>query len=522
MTSPFALLDWLVLGAYVALLFAGGWLFRPRHTGNSREYFLAGGRIPAWLAAISVLSATQSAATFLGGPDYGFRGDYTYIAGNIGGLIGALFVAHYLIPRFYAIRATTVYELLEVRFSRRAMRAAGAMFLIGRVFAGGARVYLAAIAVSMVMFASVDASGIVIAAALVMLAAFLFTFAGGLRSVILNDLLQFAIYLGAALATLVWLWTSIPASTAEIVHGLAHAPDGVDKLRLFDWSLDLSKPFAMPAVICGLSLLYIASSGTDQDVTQRLLASPDARTGSRGLILSLVATVPVVFVFITIGLLLHVVYQRPELMGGRPLALGTTFEGQKISTFMHYILTQLPAGLRGLVTAGVFAAAIATTNSALNAMSSVMVQDFYRPWRERRGAVEDRHYVGAGRWGMAIAGIAMFAFAIASFYWQRASDKPLLEFALQVMVFSYAGLLGVYFTALFSTRGTTGSVIAALLAGFVTVACCQPYLASALGLPDWAGRLAFPWQLCLGAAVATVVCLAPKGNGSRAWPDRSS
>ncbi|MEZ5684309.1 MAG: sodium:solute symporter, partial [Novosphingobium sp.] len=275
MSSPFSLLDWLVIGLYVTLLFTGGWLFRPRQTEDTHDYFLAGGQVPAWMAAISVLSATQSAATFLGGPDYGFRNDYTYIAGNIGGLIGALFVAHYMIPRFYAIKATTVYELLETRFSRRAMRWAGGMFLIGRVFAGGARVYLAAIAVSMVMFASIDATGIVIAAALVMLAAFLFTFAGGLRSVILNDLLQFAIYLGAALATLIWLWTSIPASAADIVHGLANAPDGVNKLRLFDWSFDPAKPFAMPAIVFGLSLLYIASTGTDQDVTQRLLASPD-------------------------------------------------------------------------------------------------------------------------------------------------------------------------------------------------------------------------------------------------------
>ena len=511
MTSPFAPLDWLVIGAYVALLFAGGWLFRPRGAETSRDYFLAGGQIPAWMAAISVLSATQSAATFLGGPDYGFRNDYTYLAGNFGGLIGALFVAHYLIPRFYAIKATTVYELLEVRFSTRAMRAAGAMFLIGRVFAGGARVYLAAIAVSMVMFASVDAQGIVIAAALVMLAAFVFTFAGGLRSVILNDLVQFAVYLGAALATLVWLWTSIPASTGEIVSGLANAPGGVDKLRLFDWSLDPTKPFAMPAVICGISLLYIASTGTDQDVTQRLLASKDAKTGARGLILSLVATVPVVFMFVTIGLLLHVVYQRPELMGGHALALGSTFEGQKISTFMHYILTQLPPGLRGLVTAGVFAAAIATTNSALNAMSSVMVQDFYRPWKERRGGAAERHFVLAGRWGMALAGVAMFGMAVLSFYWQRSSDKPLLEFALQVMVFAYAGLLGVYFTALFSRRGNTTSVVAALIAGFVTVACCQPYFAAALGLPEWLGKLAFPWQLCIGAGVATLVCNLPAG-----------
>jgi SSS family solute:Na+ symporter len=254
MHSTFALLDWVVIGLYTIVLFAGGWLFRPRRAENTRDYFLAGGTIPAWMAAISVLSATQSAATFIGGPDYGFRNDYTYLAGNIGGLIGALFVARFLIPRFYAIKATTVYELLEVRFSRRAMRAAGAMFLIGRVFAGGARVYLAAIAVAMVMFASVDAGGITIAAALVMLAAFAFTFAGGLRSVILNDLIQFVIYLSAALAVLVWLWTSVPASTGEIVAGLAHSPGGVDRLRVFDWSLDPTKPFAMPAVIFGVSL----------------------------------------------------------------------------------------------------------------------------------------------------------------------------------------------------------------------------------------------------------------------------
>ena len=516
MHSSFAPLDWLVIGLYTLLLFAGGWIFRPRGAGSAREYFLAGGTVPAWMAAISVLSATQSAATFLGGPDQGFRGDYTYLSGNVGGLIGALFVAKFLIPRFYAIRATTVYELLEVRFSRRAMRAAGLMFLIGRVFAGGARVYLAAIAVAMVMFGSVDAGGIVVAAALVMVAAFTFTFAGGLRSVILNDLIQFVVYLSAALAVLVWLWTSIPAPAGAIIDGLAHSPGGVDKLRLFDWSWDPTRPFAMPAIIFGVSLLYVASTGTDQDVTQRLLASKDAKTGVRGLILSLVATLPVVFMFVTIGLLLHVVYQRPELMGGQVLTLGTTFEGQKISTFMHYILTQLPPGLRGLVTAGVFAAAIATTNSALNAMSSVMVQDFYRPFKERRGGAEERHYVMAGRWGMALAGLAMFGMAVLSFYWQRATDKPLLEFALQVMVFAYAGLLGVYFTALFSRRGSTNSVIAALIAGFVSVACCQPYLVKSLHLPFWLGTLAFPWQLCLGTAVATLVCLTAPGEKENA------
>lgn len=510
MNLPFATADWIVIAAYVAVLFAGGWLFMPRRTETSREYFLAGGTVPSWLAAISVLSATQSAATFLGGPDYGYRGDYTYLGTNLGGLIGAIFVARVLIPRFYAIRATTVYELLTVRFSRTATRWAGGMFLLGRVLAGGARVYLAAIAIAMVMTGSVDAMGIVAASAVLVVASFLFTFVGGLKSVLWNDLVQFVIYLGAAIAVLVFLRLSIPASTADLIHGLAHTPEGVNKLRLFDFSLDPARPFSFLAIVTGVALLYIANSGLDQDTTQRLLACRDARTGARGLYLSVLATVPVVAVFVTIGLLLYVFYNRPDLMGGAVSGVGQEFAGQKISVFMHYILTQVPPGLRGLVTVGVTAAAVATTNSALNAMSSVLIQDFYRPWRERRaGDAAERHYVRAGRVGMGLVGLAMFGMAVLSFYWQRYADMPLLEFALQVMVFAYAGLLGVYFTAIFTTRGSTASVIAALLVGFTIVLLLQPAVAQLIGLPPLLATLSFPYQLCLGALASTLVCAFP-------------
>ena len=87
---PFSLADWLVIAAYLLLLVAGGWIFTPRRTASAHDYFLAGGSVPAWLAALSVLSATQSAATFLGGPDYGYHGDLTYLGGNIAGLIAAV------------------------------------------------------------------------------------------------------------------------------------------------------------------------------------------------------------------------------------------------------------------------------------------------------------------------------------------------------------------------------------------------------------------------------------------------
>ena len=239
MSLPFSIADWVVIAAYVLLLLAGGWIFTPRNTGTAHDYFLAGGNVPAWLAAISVLSATQSAATFLGGPDYGYHGDLTYLGSNLGGLLGAMFVAHVMIPRFYAIRATTAYELLTLRFSATATRWAGGMFLIGRVFAGGARVYLAAIALAMVITGTVEAQGIMIAAALLIVASVLFTFVGGLKSVLWNDLIQFVVYLGSAIAVVVFLRSSIPATTGQIIDGLIHTPEGVNKLRLFDLSLSL-------------------------------------------------------------------------------------------------------------------------------------------------------------------------------------------------------------------------------------------------------------------------------------------
>jgi SSS family transporter len=509
MSSTFAFADWLVIAAYVGILFIGGWYFTPKSTETSQEYFLAGNSIPAWLAAVSVLSATQSAATFLGGPDYGYRGDYTYLGTSLGGLIGAVFVAKVLIPRFYALRATTVYELLSRRFSPAAMRWAGGMFLLGRVLAGGARVYLAAIAVAMVVTFDVSAPSIVAAAALVVAASFLFTFVGGLRSVLWNDLIQFVIFVSAALGVLIYLRSSIPVGTSELIEALANTPEGTSKLRLFDLSTDPSRPFTLIAIITGVMLLFVANSGLDQDTTQRLLACKDARTGARGLYMSVLASIPVVGLFVTIGVLLYVFYQRPDLMGGDVASVRGEFSGEKISIFMHYILTELPPGLRGLVTAGVMAAAVATTNSALNAMSSVVVEDFYRPWRERKAAMPERHYVVAGRIGMGVIGVAMFLMAVLSYYWQRTLDMPLLEFALQVMVFAYAGLLGVYFTAVFTDRGSTASVIAALMLGFLTVFLLQPAIATAIGLPEILARLSFPYQLCIGTFVSTLVCALP-------------
>jgi Na+/proline symporter len=508
METGFTGLDWAVVIFYVAALAAAGFL-STRRQRDAEDYFLAGHGVPIWLVAVSVLSTTQSAATFLGAPDYGFRGDYTYLTSYLGAVIAALLVAWILIPRLYNMGATTVYELLSQRFGTKAMRAAGGMYLVGRIFASGARLYLAAIAASMIIFSNIAPSSLFAASLALVILGLVFTYLGGLRSVLWTDFVQVVLYVGAALVVLVLLLQSIPASLPEIVRGLAHAPGGENKLQLLDLSLDLSAPFSLFATLTGIVLLFVASTGLDQDTTQRLLACPTAREGSRALLVSVLAAVPVVLLFMAIGSLLHIFYERPDLVGAASPEAGQAFQGEKVTIFMHYILSQLPPGVRGLVAVGVLAAA--AVNSGLISMSSVLIEDFYRPWISRRRALPEQHFVRAGRIGTVLLGLALLAMSMLCFYWQRYTQAPLLTFALGVMTFAYSGLLGVYFTLLFTRRGTQASVLWALAAGFVAIGLQQAYVVDTIGLPaSWKG-LAFPFQLVIGTAVAFAVCAAPRG-----------
>jgi solute:Na+ symporter, SSS family len=513
-------LDWTIFIGYFVLIAGSGWYFSRKSVNNTNEFFLGGNNMPIWLVAISVLATAQSAATFLGGPDQGYRADLSYLATNIGTILAAVFVAKYLIPKFYHYKVTTVYELLEVRFGERTKRQAGLMYLFGRVFASGARLYMAAIAVAMILFGNIETENVVLAIVILTTIGLLYSFVGGIRSVIYSDAIQCAVYVGAALAVIYYLFSIIPSDFSQVVEALRTPVDGSgSKFTLFDFDLDFSSNgvFTVWASITGFVLLSIASFGMDQDMTQRILTCKNAKESAKAMLWSVVLVLPVVFLFVAIGLLLYIFYQRPDLMGFSEASEAVqNFDGEKITIFMTFVLNEMPSGLRGLVTVGIVAAALSTLNSGLNSMSSVVIQDLYRPWLEKRKITKnEKHFVDAGRFGMTIAALALASMAVLSYYWQRYTDTPLLAFALSVMVFSYSGLLGVYFNALFSKRGNSTSTLLALIAGFFTTLLFQSYVQDLINL-DWLRiDLAFPYQLCIATAVSFIICYLGRPDDSR-------
>jgi SSS family transporter len=513
----FALADWLVVAGYLIILVATGWYFNRQAARNTQDYFLANNTMPVWLVAISVLATSQSAATFLGGPDQGYRNDLSYLATNLGAFIAAFVVAAYLIPKFYQHKVSTVYELLAFRFGEKSKQHAGFMYLFGRVFASGARLYMAAIAVAMIIFGNIETNSVVSSTLLLVLIGLGYSIIGGIRTVIYSDVIQCFVYVSAAILVIVFLLQAIPADLSQIWRVLDNpGPEQQSKLALLNWDLDFSASgvFNVWSVITGFVLLNIAAFGLDQDMTQRMLTCKDAKQASKSMLWSVILVIPVMLLFIVIGLLLYVFYQRPDLMGLNDGELiNQTFSGEKVTIFMYYVLNELPAGVKGFVTIGVIAAALSTLNSGLNSMASVLVQDIYKPWKSQQAPeISEKHFVKAGQVAMALVAIGLGSMAILCFYWQQYTDTPLLAFALSVMVFSYSGLLGVYFTALFTKRGNTTSAGFALLTGFLLTLMFQPYIMDSIFPTHWQFHLGFTWQLCIGSLVSFLICVAGKST----------
>jgi solute:Na+ symporter, SSS family len=511
--------DWAVLALYAAVIIgAGVWAQVRTKQSTATDYFLAGRHIPVWAVAVSTLATAQSAATFVGVPQDSYDGGLTYLSANIGGLLAAFILARLFIPVYYRLGVATPYQLLQTRFGPAARHATSWAYLVGRVFASGSRVYVGAIPVSIAFFGDRDPAHLTVVIAIFMAFSILYTLWGGLDSVIWTDIVQVGVYLGAAVVAIVLLLRHIPADVPTILDALRHGgPGGTSKLTVISTGIDSSKPlwidfkapFTIITAVTGWTLLNLAAFGTDQDLVQRLLTCKSAVQGSRSVILSMVLGIPVVLVFAVVGLLLWVVYNRPDLMGAPTPGY---IAGDTADIFLKYTLHELPVGAAGLVIAGVLAAGPAGVNASLNSMAGTLVNDFYRT--VVASDRPERHYVAAGRVAVVLWGVILAALAVLCIYWQRHSGENILSFVLGVMTFAYAGLLGVFLTALLTRRGSAASAIAALVTGFLVVLTLQPVVWGWLtSHSDWSRQhlasfgLAAPWRLVVGTILATAVCL---------------
>src|SRR6266480_2908126 len=515
-------IDSAVLLLYFVLIISIG-LYMGRKEQNLKDFALGGRRIPWWAVLASLVAAETSAGTFFGTPGEGFsHRDYTYLQLAFGTIIGRVLVSYIFIKPYYDYKVFSIYEYLTARFGVASKNAASAVFTITRLLASGARLYVAAIALAlayeMISGTRPDQTQtlwiyIGATSAIVILTAIYTTF-GGIKAVIWTDLIQASIMIGSALIALGLLYFAIPGGWHEIVQrhgpfrvsdlittGLDPASHGWEKVKgMFETE------YTIFAGLIASMFITMGTHGTDQDMVQRMLTAPDIRRSRRSLIFSGLADLPLAFTFLSIGLLLWVYYQaHPD----------PTLPKTPNETFCHFILYQMPVGIRGLLIAGIFATAMGSLSTALNALATSFTRDWYEPYINP--AATDEQSLLAVRWATVWFSVLMIIVACATAYLVIVHPNVrIIPIVLGIFGYTYGSLLGVFFVVIINrARGNDRGNIIAMIIGFLVVAILSGLpngITNIFGTqlyaqPGWLPVLAFPWWICFGTIVTFFVAV---------------
>ncbi|MBV9657784.1 MAG: sodium:solute symporter [Verrucomicrobia bacterium] len=515
--SPW-LIDGAVIVAYFALILGIG-LYASRGQKSIEDYALGHRSVPWWAVLASILAAEVSAGTFLGTPGegYGLR-NFTYAQLAIGTIMARIIVAYVFIQRFYQLGVVSIYEFLEVRFSRTTKRASSLLFLVTRALASGSRMYVPAILLvvawqllrdvnpdlSQTLWLYVGAVG------LLTLVTAIYTTLGGIKAVVWTDLIQVFLMFGAMGYALWTLWRAV-GGWGE-VRATLHQPD---ELIFWDTGIVsglgffgnvkhvLETEYTVWSAFLASVFVTMATHGTDQDMVQRMLTAPDIRRSRRSLILSGLADVPVAVCFTLIGVLLWVYYHQSAHASARP----------EQDVFVNFILRELPVGVRGIMAAGLFATAMGSLSTALNALATSFTRDFYLGlFRPCASSVEQMRAARVATVGFAIL-LAAIGVGTA---WVKLTHPQvrIIPIVLGSFGYTYGALLGIFLLGMTTrTRGNTRGNLLAMACGLLAVAVlsdlpndvARMFNATAYPHPGWLPTIEFPWRIFFGTVVTFLV-----------------
>jgi len=421
-----------------------------RSQKSLRDYFLGGRKTPWWAIAFSIVSAETSTLTVIGTPALAFTGNLGFLQVVLGYLLARVVISALFLPHYFRGEMYTAYELMRVRFGERIRKLTAGLFLVLRALAEGVRVFAISIVVSIVLDTGELASILLIVALTLF-----YTFEGGMTAVIWTDFVQMFLYVAGAILSFFVILNEIPGGWPEVVRVASEA----GKLQVFDFQLGpptefFSRTYTFWAGVIGGCFLTTASHGTEQLLVQRLLAARNQAESRRALFASWIVIFFQFALFLIIGLTLYVYYQGAGLAPPEPLD----------RIYPDFVWNHLPAGVAGLVTAAILAAAMSNLSAALNSLASTTIMDFYRPFERFKGKAQrsDRELLRLGRAATVVWGVVLVAVGLLARQW-----GSVLEAGLSVASVLYGSLLGVFLLGVLAPRVQEKAAMAGMLAGFL-------------------------------------------------------
>ncbi|MBR7097477.1 MAG: sodium:solute symporter, partial [Alistipes sp.] len=268
----------ITLATYLLLLF--GVAYWSGRKADNRAFFIGNRRTTWYMATLAMIGAAMSGVTFISVPGSVAADQFSYMQMVVGFTIGQLIVAFVLIPIFYKRGVVSLYEYLEERFGVTTHRTGAICFLVSKVIGASLKIYVVCSVMQLLVMDYFNLN-FTLNVALTMLVVLLYTFRGGVRSLILTDTIQSLCLVGSVVVVIYYLCRAMNLSSIEAYDVIAGSP--YSQMWFFD---DPSSARYFWKMVAGGALSLVAMTGLDQDMMQRNMSCRTVRDSQVNIVLT--------------------------------------------------------------------------------------------------------------------------------------------------------------------------------------------------------------------------------------------
>ncbi|MBS1579303.1 MAG: sodium:solute symporter [Bacteroidetes bacterium] len=447
--------------AYFLILLAVAW-----YTGKNanNDSFFIGNKNSNWmLVAFGMIGTSLSGVTFVSVPggvgDFAgnsFKG-FAYLQVAIGYLIGYAIIAFVLLPLYYRLNLTSIYHYLQQRFGIVAYKTGALFFIISRVVGATARLYLV---INVLQFFILDKMGIpfIVTAAVILLMILLYTFEGGVKTIVYTDTLQTSLMILGLIVCVIYILNHLHLGTGEALHKMKE----VGYLNIFNTDVN-SKGFFLKQIIGG-AFITIAMTGLDQEMMQKNISVKRLGDSQKNVITLSIILFVVLFLFLMLGGLLYLyatnngaVYSLDAITNKHELTnAGVNIIGDKI--FPSVALNYLPTAIGVIFIIALISALFPSADGALTALTSSFCIDMLG-MKERNDWDEKKKK----RIRLTVHLIFAVIFLICIMVFYKLNDNSIIDKILDLAGYTYGPLLGLFAFGIFTKRKLPNSITITLI-----------------------------------------------------------
>ena len=433
--SPLVILG--IIAVYFAVLVAISFL-TSRGQSDNDDFFLAGRKSPWPLVAVGMIGASLSGVTFISIPGAvgagGTNQAFSYMQMVFGYLLGYLFIAVVLLPLYYRLGLTSIYEYLRTRIGYDGYKIGAFYFLLSRTIGAAFRLFLVAIVLQEFVM---DAFGVpfVGTVAITIVLIWLYTYRGGIKTIVYTDTLQTVCMLLAAGLTVYYIGGALETDLGGMVNLIRNSDYG----QLFFFEGGWSDPNNFFKQFFSGALITIVMTGLDQDMMQKNLSMPSVGDAQKNMAAFSFVLIFANLLFLALGALLYLYAAR----------VGLTLPEASDQVYPTIALRHLPPAAGVLFILGLVAAAYSSADSALTALTTSFCVDFLGmqeapPEGQTTNVAENkqrRFYVHVGFSVLLLVVIMVF---------RLIDDDAVINLLFKAAGYTYGPLLGLFAFGLFT------------------------------------------------------------------------